>query len=109
MKVFQCVVFPFVAACLLLFSMHVSAAPQNQQPNNPNAENRPAVVNINEATPAELQTLKGIGKSKAQAIISYRENQGKFNAVEDLSKVKGISNKTLALLLEKNPDRIVAE
>ncbi len=108
MKTLQRVVFPFIAACLLLLSMNVTAAPQDAQDAD-HAEKTPAVVNINEANAEELETLKGIGKSKAQAIISYRENSGKFASVEDLSKVKGMSNKTVAGLIEKNPNRIVVE
>jgi competence protein ComEA len=37
-----------------------------------------AVVNINTATKEELSTLKGIGESKAQAIIDYRKKHGDF-------------------------------
>ncbi|MDF3054717.1 MAG: competence protein ComEA [Gammaproteobacteria bacterium] len=106
MQFFQRIVVPFVAACLLLFSIHVSA---HQEKDTNAAENTQQQVNINEATTEELQTLKGIGKNKAQAIVNYRDNQGKFQSVEDLSKVKGINNKTVAALQEKNPNRIVVE
>lgn len=57
-----------------------------------------AVVNINTATPAELQTLKGIGAKKAADIVAYREQNGPFKTVEDLTKVKGIGAKTLEKL-----------
>lgn len=48
------------------------------------------LVNINTATLEELQTLSGIGESKAQAIIEYRETVGQFEKIEDLMEVPGI-------------------
>lgn len=52
-------------------------------------------VNINTATEADLQTISGIGPSKAQKIIAYRESNGPFKTVEDLCNVSGIGEKTL--------------
>lgn len=49
-----------------------------------------AAVNINTANKEQLTTLKGIGDSKAQAIIDYRTKNGPFKSVDDLDKVKGI-------------------
>lgn len=51
-----------------------------------------AAVNINTATVEELQSLKGIGKSKAQAIVAYRNEQN-FTSIDDIKKVKGIGPK----------------
>lgn len=48
-------------------------------------------VNINTASIADLDSLPGIGEVKAQAIFSYRQNNGLFTALEDLMKVDGIS------------------
>lgn len=53
------------------------------------------VVNVNSATAEELAMVPGIGPSKAQSIISFRETE-KFSSVEDLTKVKGIGDKMLA-------------
>lgn len=51
-----------------------------------------AAVNINTATVEELQSLKGIGKSKAEAIVAYRNEQN-FTSIDDIKKVKGIGPK----------------
>lgn len=45
-----------------------------------------AVVNINTATQAELQTLPGIDAAKAKAIIDYRTKAGAFRSTDDLEK-----------------------
>ena len=47
-------------------------------------------ISINTATEKELETLTGIGESKAKAIISYREKEGAFKAIEEITKVSGI-------------------
>ncbi|MBL8251914.1 MAG: helix-hairpin-helix domain-containing protein [Candidatus Competibacter sp.] len=53
-------------------------------------------VDINTATAGELdQGIKGIGASKAAAIVKYREANGPFQSVEDLAKVPGIKMKTV--------------
>lgn len=49
-------------------------------------------VNINTAGPDELQTLNGIGASRAEAIIAYRTENGAFGAIEEIMKVSGIKN-----------------
>lgn len=54
-----------------------------------------AKVNINTATVKELTSLPGIGQAKAEAIVKYREENGAFKNVEDLTKVKGIGPKML--------------
>ena len=47
-------------------------------------------ININKASKEELKQLSGVGDSVAQAIIDYRQKNGKFNAIEDIKKVPGI-------------------
>ncbi len=51
------------------------------------------LVNINTASIDELQTITGIGESKAQSIIKYREENGKFQTIEDIKNVEGIGEK----------------
>ncbi|MBN2689181.1 MAG: helix-hairpin-helix domain-containing protein [Gammaproteobacteria bacterium] len=54
-------------------------------------------VNINSASAEKIAaSLSGVGQKKAEAIVAYRNEHGKFKAVSDLAKVKGIGAKTLA-------------
>lgn len=63
---------------------------------NPNVSNsKQGTININTATLEELQTIKGIGKKKAEAILQYRKEHGAFRIKEDLLQVKGIGKKAL--------------
>jgi competence protein ComEA len=54
-----------------------------------------SAINVNKANSAQLQTLNGIGPTKAQEIINYRKSHGAFKTVEELVNVKGIGAKTL--------------
>ena len=63
-------------------------------------------VNINKADASTLAAeLNGVGASKAAAIVAYREANGPFRHIEDLSNVKGIGIKTV----EKNRSNLVIE
>ena len=54
-------------------------------------------VNINTADAQTIATsLDGIGMSKAQAIVAYRDAHGPFKSVDEVGNVKGIGSKTLA-------------
>ncbi len=55
-----------------------------------------AGVDINTADATALQTLPGIGESKAAAIIQYRTEHGPFKSVEELDNVSGIGESTMA-------------
>lgn len=62
-------------------------------------------VNINTADETELQSLPGIGVSKAAAIIEYRDKNGSFKKVEDIMEISGIGVKTF----EKLKDHIMVK
>ena len=51
-------------------------------------------VNINTASVEELTSLKGIGQTRAESIVAYRQEHGAFAAVEDLKAVSGIGDAT---------------
>jgi len=60
--------------------------------------NEQSKVNINTAGESELMTLPGIGPSKAQAIIQYRDEHGAFKQIEDIKNISGIGEKTFEKL-----------
>ena len=66
------------------------------------AEEKPSAsvqaVDLNTATQAQLETLPGIGPSKAQAIIAHRTRRP-FKKVDELMRVKGIGRKTYQKLV----------
>ena len=54
-------------------------------------------VNVNTADAATIaSSLKGVGQSKAEAIVAYREKNGAFKNADELAKVQGIGDKTVA-------------
>lgn len=57
-----------------------------------------APVNVNTADAKTIsESLKGIGQKKAAAIVKYRKQYGEFKTIDDLAKVSGIGQKTLAI------------
>ncbi|QTL48952.1 MULTISPECIES: helix-hairpin-helix domain-containing protein [Priestia] len=83
-------------------AVYIPAAGEEIPPSSPvssisssGTSNDQPLVNINTANTDELQTLNGIGPSKASAIVSYREENGLFQTVEDLGQVSGIGEKSL--------------
>ena len=75
---FRCLI---LLLCLILSPAYSVADDDTPQP----------PVNINTADAQTLSTvLKGVGPSKAKAIIAYRENYGNFKSVDELAEVKGI-------------------
>jgi competence protein ComEA len=77
-----------IAAILVAISATATAATKQ-------SKQLTGVVNINTATAAELTLLPGIGKSKADAIIAFRQTNP-FKSAADLVKVKGIGDKMLS-------------
>jgi len=66
---------------------------------NAQAKKKPpsAPLDLNSATPAELEQLPGIGPSAAQNIVNFRTKSGPFRRVEDLLAIHGISQRKLDL------------
>lgn len=63
-------------------------------------------VNINKANAAQLaEALDGVGEVKAGAIVAYREANGPFTSVDQLTDVKGFGDK----MLEKNREYLLLE
>jgi competence protein ComEA len=58
-------------------------------------------INVNTATPDELDQLDGIGPAMAARIIEYRDAHGGFGSVEELGQVSGIGEKRLAALRDR--------
>ena len=63
-----------------------------------NQENSTTLININTADAAKLEELPGIGATKANSIIAYREEVGGFKSIEDLKNVSGIGDATFEKL-----------
>ncbi len=62
---------------------------------------RSGLVNINTATAEELTSVSGIGASRAQAIIDYREQNGRFGSIEDIKNVDGIKDGLFSKIKDK--------
>ena len=95
------------ALCLSLAAgLTVVAAPVMAQAGDVAMAAQAQTVNINAADAASLaETLVGVGQSRAEAIVRYREEFGPFFTIEDLMQVKGIG----PAVVEKNRERITLE
>ena len=82
--------------------IYIPAKGENSEgEDNPLSEAADDRININTADSSELQTLKGIGASRAEDIIDYREKNGKFEDAESIMKVPGIKQGTYDRIKDK--------
>lgn len=65
------------------------------------AEQDDELVDLNRATEGELCTLPGIGQTRAQAIIAYREASGGFRSIDEIQNVSGIKSGTYEKIKNK--------
>lgn len=80
----------------LLMSVPTSVLAQNSAEKEEVVNNH--LINLNTADQKALELLPGIGKSKAAAIILYRDKNGHFKSIEDLKNVQGLGKKAVAKL-----------
>ena len=59
-------------------------------------------ISLNTASVEQLMQLSGVGQKKAEAIVQYRQKNGKFNSIDELQQVKGIGPS----LFNKNKDKL---
>lgn len=74
------------------------------QSNSANARPAAVQVDLNTASPADLESLPGIGPAMAARIVEYRERNGGFRRIEDLMNIQGIGEKRF---LELKPQIVV--
>ena len=55
-------------------------------------------LDINTASAEEFIEVKGIGEKKAERIIAYRDEHGKFSSIDELKNVKGIGEKIVTII-----------
>jgi competence protein ComEA len=94
-------VFSIAAVASLLAMLPSPSFAQTKSPSPAGAAAKPAsgaVVNINTATAAELDTLPGIGAKTAALIVEYRQKNGPFKKIEELMNVRGVGEKNFLKL-----------
>lgn len=89
---------PILLATLLSTSWTTLAAGPIQADKAITDTTSTSTIDINFADVDTLARLPGIGKTKAQAIVDYREANGNFASTEDLKQVKGIGEKLYSKL-----------
>lgn len=90
----------FIAVLLSLFVVTLSVNAENQSPHQQSTVS--GKIDLNHADITALTgSFKGIGKKRAEAIITYRESHQGFKSIEELSEVKGIGQHFVEVNREK--------
>lgn len=79
---------------------HIELITQTEQAPTGEEEGAENKININTAEKEALMTLNGIGSSKAENILTYREENGSFKTIEEIKEVSGIGEATFTNLKE---------
>ena len=89
-----------VSAALLTLVLSVCAAGAQETAVRTAAAQAPspAVLNLNTATVAQLESLPGIGRATAERIVEYRQKSGGFKKIEELMNVRGVGEKSFLKL-----------
>ena len=104
MKVLLRSVVGFFLALGLSLSFSAMAVEHPKETSSHQVATSTAILNINTADAATIADahIKGIGKKRAEAIVAYRQAHGPFKSVEDLKKIKGLSDK----IIDANRERL---
>ncbi len=89
-----------LATALLIFGAVLGRQEARQPapvavPDDPSLE---VLLDLNSATPADLETLPGVGTALAARIVTYRSKHGAFGSVDELGRVPGFGEKLVAAL-----------
>lgn len=98
------------AIMLMSFSAYAATAHEtDKRHHREHAVVNHSPVDINTATVAQLEVIKGIGPKKAEAIVAYREQHGSFKTVADLKNVRGFGAGLVDRLEKENPGLLVVK
>ena len=89
MKLTKWIAVLFLLCAASIYTQQIAFADQHGQ----HTIEQVLLININTADVDELSELPGVGKKKAEAIVSYRELNGEFESIEELTNVRGIGPK----------------
>ena len=82
----------------LLFASSAAVADQAKRASAKAEASVSAPINLNTATPAQLETLPGVGAATAKRIVEHRQKTGGFKKIEELMNIKGIGEKSFLKL-----------